>query len=214
MDKYIDSEIRDLSIANDKLGLILKIVKEQPKDYSYFYDYLGFSDYDIKNTISKNDAELELLRYWQSKLGDKEHLYLGNDNLIDLEFCVGRCDVYIGDDELENKLYENLFGSHSGINEFIQKTYIKMLCPLLGDTGYCHAFGSYDLECVLKSLENRFKEKDVYYFDKDEMKKYIDKCKQKIDYLFYIANNETIIEFNKKYRSYLENIVDKNKEQN
>ena len=48
--------------------------------------------------------------------------------------------------------------------------------------------------------------------DKDKMKDYVDKCKQKIDYLFYIANNGTIIEFNKKYRSYLENIVDKNKE--
>jgi len=212
MDKFINSEIRNLSIANSKLKLILQIVEELSKDYSYGYDYLCFSEYDIRNTISKNNAELELLQYWQSKLGDKEHLYLGNDNLIDLEFCIGRCNVYIGDNELENKLYENLFGSHSGINEFIQKTYIKMLCPLLGDTSYCHAFGSYDLECVLKSLENRFKEKDVYYFDKDEMKKYIDKCKQKIDYLFYIANNETIIEFNKKYRSYLENIVDKNKE--
>jgi hypothetical protein len=88
-----------------------------------------------------------------------------------------------------------------------------MLCPLLGDTSYCHAFGSYDLECVLNSLENRFKEKDIYYFNEDKMKDYVDKCKQKIDYLFCIANNGTIIEFNKKYRSYLENIVDKNKEQ-
>ncbi len=46
MDKYINSEIRNLSIANGKLALILKIIEDQPKDYSYFYEYLGFSKYD------------------------------------------------------------------------------------------------------------------------------------------------------------------------
>ena len=217
MDEYIAREIKSLGIANVKLKQILAIRNDKSVPDATFYEHMGegMHDYELEFSIRKNEAAIQLLTYWQTKLGDREYLDFGGCGVVKIEINSSWCGVFLADNGLESELYDRCFGSHSGINEFVRATYPKLLSPLLGDTSYCHAFGSFDFESCINSLSDMFDEsihKDIKIWNDNEFVDYVNKKKGIIDYLFGIANDQRVADFTKKYKGYLESIIDKNKE--
>ena len=175
-----------------------------------------------KNTIEKIDEMLEIgktvedgslrvgfddLRQMRFNLDNKikldevlEHnttINLGKFVVFDFEygyFCMCNSKIH-------NLLYNNIFGSYSGINEWFSDWFTKIASPMLGCTNYSHALGSFDLEDIVHRFKNFGKEWDSYngryeytrYYKSGKVDKQLEYCKECYHYLIELSKNEKFI---------------------
>lgn len=219
MNKYLEKDINNLKDTLKALRTV-KSELEDAKEKNYYvtetlpYD---FRPSEIERRISYYKAMIEVAEYYQEKLGDKESFKFGKYTGIDIDICQGsfRFGFYLINDEVESKLYDRIFGSHSGINEWFKEHFIHLLSVCLGDTNYSHAFGSHDLT-DFDWFFKRFgmKDKDCLLWGWEEFEKDVTKAKKIIDWLVELSNKKEFFEdFDKVLDLYFETVFKFNQEE-
>lgn len=81
--------------------------------------------------INYNEMCIDILEYFVEKLGDKEELHIGKYFTCWLDMCETRIRIGFSlNDELESKLYDEVFNSHSTIYMWTKKHILPMLTLL------------------------------------------------------------------------------------
>ena len=119
-------------------------------------------------------------------------------------------DFYIRNSELHNLLYDNIFGSYSGINEWFSDWFTKIVSPMLGCTNYSYSLGSFDLEDIVQCFKRFGKEwnsnknqyEEITFFYPKLVDEQLEYCKECYDYLVELSKNEKFINM---LDSFLEN---------
>lgn len=167
-------------------------------ELAYERDYTAVpSEYrpdELDRKIMRCKAVLKVYEYFTDKLNGKEKLMLGKYLGIYMSLYVEdlRFGLYLADNEIEGKLYDYVFGSHSGINEFFQDHFVDIISVILGRTGYSHALGSYDLKDVFSFFERfgyRNYQNKTLWFEQSEFDSQIETAKKIIDRLFGMCEN-------------------------
>ena len=115
--QYILKDIEKLKQANTFLEtLFADIEKYKDKEgTSYPVGIPNFSHSD-ELQINYNEMCIDILEYFVEKLGDKEELNIGKYFTCWMDMCETRIRIGFSlNDELESKLYDEVFGSHSTI---------------------------------------------------------------------------------------------------
>lgn len=159
-----------------------------------------FDSYSLKMNIMYYKASLEVYEYFHEKLGEKNYLPLGKYVGINLGFVYDNkiyLDLCLKNDEVESKLYSLVFGSHSGINEFVSEHFPDIFSVILGSTQYSHAFGTWDVKDAIYFFEHfgyecDDKNKHLYY-DQERFDKDVQQAKKIIDWLFKLSENTELM---------------------
>ena len=138
-------------------------------------------------------------------LEHNETIKLGK--FVEFDFVWGH--FYLYNKTVHYLLYDYIFGSHSGINEWFRDWFTKVVSPLLGCTNYSYALGSFDLEDIVYRFERFGKEWDSYnkkyedirYYNSEKVDKQLNTCKEYYNGLVKLSKNE---EFISKLDSFLE----------
>ena len=78
--------------------------------------------------INYNEMCINILEYFVEKLGDREELHIGKYFTCWLDMCETRIRIGFSlNDELESKLYDEVFNSHSAIYMWTKKHILPML---------------------------------------------------------------------------------------
>ena len=218
MNEYMERQIKSLKEVLKTLRTIqdeVNDVKEKDSDASRVLTYV-FNLNSIERRILYYKAMIEVAEYYQEKLGDRDHFNFGKYIGMDIDICCGsfRFGFYLVDDDVEGKLYNRVFGSHSGINEWFRDHFVDLVSVCLGNTNYSHAFGSYDLNDFVYFFE-RFgkKDKDNLLYSLDEFKKDVESAKKKIDWLDkFSTQNDFLADFDKVLDTYFEMVFKYNTE--
>lgn len=155
MVNYHETEIKNIK-DTIRLYESLKVESESAHAENYNAVPDEVSPSTLTRKILYYKAALAVYEYFVEKLEGKECLMLGK--YIGVSMCTFksalRFNVYFEDSETENKLYEQVYSSHSGINEFVQKHFPDSFSVILGSTGNSHAFGNYDLKSAFSFFES------------------------------------------------------------
>ena len=182
---------KSIQATNELLSVAEKYYKEDYRIFEYFGVLKKPDEY--KRELLYLKSLREVVEYLGQETSIKIGKYLSVDVTCDFgNVCIG---LYLEDYETENRLYNNVFGSHSGINEFIQKHIPELISPILGDTKYSYSFGSYDFS-ELFGDQLFGKNDNGRYYGNFELEKYtndIKRVKAKIDYLRNLSKNETLL---------------------
>ena len=130
--QYILKDIEKLKKANTFLEtLFADIEKYKDKEgTSYPVGVPNFSHSD-ELQINYNKMCIDILEYFMEKLGDKEELQLGKYLTCWMDMCETRIRIGFSlNNEVESKLYDEVFGSHSTIYVWTEKHIIPMLTLL------------------------------------------------------------------------------------
>ena len=130
--QYILKDIEKLKQANTFLEtLFADIEKYKDKEgTSYPVGVPNFSHSD-ELQINYNKMCIDILEYFMEKLGDKEELQLGKYLTCWMDMCETRIRIGFSlNNEVESKLYDEVFGSHSTIYVWTEKHIIPMLTLL------------------------------------------------------------------------------------
>ena len=106
------------------------------------------------------------------------------------------------DTGVDSKLYDYVFGSHSGIGEWVGKHIVPLVSVILGSTAYSHAFGSWDLAYIPQFFDHCGKEYDSYrkeytrysHWEKDRYAKDIEQAKKLIDWLIELSTKQELMD--------------------
>ena len=201
MNKYLQREIDRLKETVKLLAVIkVDVDAAHEKDYQIFESITSLKPDEIERKSKYLSYVIKILEYFQEKLGEKEELNFGKHIHIELNLYGERlyCGMYIASGELESKLYDCVFGSHSGINEFFRDHFPDLFSVVLGSTGYSHALGSFDIKDGLSFFE-RFgyssytKDCKRFYWNDDDFKKDLEKGKAILDWFFKLFNDEELM---------------------
>ena len=127
--QYILKDIEKLKKANDFLKNLFADIKnyKSKEGTSYPIGIPNFSHND-ELQINYNEMCIDILEYFAEKLGDKEELQLGKYLTCWLDMCDAKLRIGFSlDDELESKLYDEVFGSHSTIYTWTKDTLLPLL---------------------------------------------------------------------------------------
>ena len=213
---------REIKRLKDTIELYKRVKIEA--DSVYENDYMAVSKELKPDELNRNimyyKAILSVYEYWNEKLGDKDTLMLGK--YIGFYMYVYdngsiRCNLCLEDRETEGKLYDYVFGSHSGINEFFQNHFPDLFSVILGDTGYSYALGSYDLKNVFNFFEHfgydgnwDFK---YLFYQQEKYDKQVEKAKKILDWFFKLSKDtELMSDIDKILTTYFEIVFKYNKE--
>ena len=200
MNKYLQQEIDRLKETIKFLATVKIDADAAYEKDSYMFGKIdAFKPDEIERKSKYFSYVIKLLEYYQEKLGEKEELTFGKHTYIDLSLYGERlyCGIY-ANGELRSKLYDCVFGSYSGINEFFEDHFPDLFSVILGNTGYSHAFGSFDINNGLKFFE-RFGyshyEKDckLFHWSDADFEKDLEKGKAILDWFFKLSNNEELM---------------------
>ena len=127
--QYILKDIEKLKKANDFLKTLFASVEnykhEEGTSYPVGIPNFGFRD---EFQINYNEMCINILGYFAEKLGDKEELQLGKYLTCWLDMCDAKIRIGFSlNDELESKLYDEVFGSHSTIYTWTKDTLLPLL---------------------------------------------------------------------------------------
>lgn len=123
-------------------------------------------------------------------------------------------DLYLEDDEIESKLYDCVFSSHSGINIFVRDHFPDIFSIILGNTGYSYAFGCFDLISCLNFFNHFGYINDSLCWDQKELDRQIDQAKKILDWLFKLSENtELMNDIDKILTTYFEIVFKHNREE-
>ena len=127
--QYILEDIEDLKKANDFLKKLFAEIKDYKSEEgtSYPVGIPRFSYID-EYQINYNEMCINILEYFVEKLGNKEELQLGKYLTCWMDVCDARIRIGFSlNDELESKLYDEVFGSHSTIYTWTKNDLLPLL---------------------------------------------------------------------------------------
>lgn len=127
--QYILKDIERLKKANDFLKPLFADIRnyKAKEGISYPVGVPNFN-YSDEFQINYNEMCIDILEYFAEKLGDKEELQLGKYLACWLDMCESRIRIGFSlNDELESKLYDEVFGSHSTIYTWTKDTLLPLL---------------------------------------------------------------------------------------
>ena len=122
-------DIEGLKKANDFLKPLFASIKDYKHEEgtSYPVGVPNFSHND-ELQINYNEMCIDILEYFVEKLGDKEELNIGKYLTCWLDICGARIRIGFSlNDELESKLYNEVFGSHSTIYTWAKNNLLPIL---------------------------------------------------------------------------------------
>ena len=122
-------DVEKLKQANYFLKLLFADIRsyKAKEGTSYPVGVPNFS-YRDEFQINYNEMCINILKYFVEKLGDKEELSIGKHLTCWLDMCDARIRIgFVLNDELESKLYDEVFGSHSTIYVWTKKTLLPLL---------------------------------------------------------------------------------------
>ena len=130
--QYILKDIKKLKQANTFLETLFADIEnyKSKEGTSYPVGIPNFSHRD-ELQINYNKMCIDILEYFVEKLGDKEELNIGKYFTCWLDMCETRIRIGFSlNNEVESKLYDEVFGSHSTIYVWTEQHILPMLTLL------------------------------------------------------------------------------------
>ena len=127
--QYILKDIEKLKQANTFLETLFADIRnyKDKEGTGYPVGVPNFSSTD-EFQINYNEMCIDILEYFVEKLGDKEELHIGKYFTCWLDMCETRIRIGFSlNDELESKLYDEVFNSHSTIYVWTKKHILPLL---------------------------------------------------------------------------------------
>ena len=127
--KYILKDIERLKKANAFLKTLFAEIKDYKSEEGTSYP-VGVPNFSYRDEfqVNYNEMCIEIMEYFVEKLGDKEELQLGKYLTCWLDMCDARIRIGFSlNDELESKLYDEVFGSHSTIYVWTKNNLLPLL---------------------------------------------------------------------------------------
>ena len=127
--QYILDDIERLKKANDFLKPLFADIRDYKYEEGTSYP-VGFPNFDFRDErqTDYNEMCINILEYFVNKLGDKEELRLGKYLTCWMDVCESRIRIGFSlNDELESKLYDEVFGSHSTIYTWTKDNLLPLL---------------------------------------------------------------------------------------
>lgn len=127
--QYILKDIEKLKKANDFLKKLFADIRNYKAKEGTSYP-VGVPNFNYRDEfqINYNEMCIEILEYFVEKLGDKEELQLGKYLTCWLDMCDARIRIGFSlNGELESKLYDEVFGSHSTIYAWTKNDLLPLL---------------------------------------------------------------------------------------
>ena len=123
------NDIEKLKKANDFLKPLFADVRDYKYEEGTSYP-VGFPNFDFRDErqTDYNEMCIDILEYFVEKLGDREELQLGKYLTCWMDVCESRIRIGFSlSDELESKLYDEVFGSHSTIYTWTKNDLLPLL---------------------------------------------------------------------------------------
>ena len=123
------NDIEKLKKANDFLKPLFADVRDYKYEEGTSYP-VGFPNFDFRDErqVDYNEMCVGILEYFVEKLGDREELQLGKYLTCWMDVCESRIRIGFSlNDELESKLYNEVFGSHSTIYTWTKNDLLPLL---------------------------------------------------------------------------------------
>ena len=130
--QYILKDIEKLKKANTFLETLFADIEnyKSKEGTSYPVGIPNFSHND-ELQINYNKMCIDILEYFVEKLGDKEDLNIGKYFTCWMDMCETRIRIGFSlNNEVESKLYDEVFGSHSTIYVWTEQHILPMLTLL------------------------------------------------------------------------------------
>ena len=130
--KYILKDIEKLKQANTFLEALFADIEnyKSKEGTSYPVGIPNFSHND-ELQINYNEMCIDILEYFVEKLGDKEELNIGKYFTCWMDMCETRIRIGFSlNNEVESKLYDEVFGSHSTIYVWTEQHILPTLTLL------------------------------------------------------------------------------------
>ena len=127
--QYILDDIERLKKANDFLKPLFASIKDYKYEEGTSYP-VGFPNFDFRDErqTDYNEMCVDILEYFVEKLGDREELKIGKYLTCWMDVCESRIRIGFSlNDELESKLYDEVFGSHSTIYTWTKDNLLPLL---------------------------------------------------------------------------------------
>ena len=127
--QYILDDIERLKKANDFLKPLFASIKDYKYEEGTSYP-VGVPNFSYRDEfqINYNEMCIDVLEYFVEKLGDREELQLGKYLTCWMDVCESRIRIGFSlNDELESKLYDEVFGSHSTIYTWTKNDLLPLL---------------------------------------------------------------------------------------
>ena len=123
------NDIEKLKKANDFLKPLFADVRGYKYEEGTSYP-VGFPNFDFRDErqVDYNEMCVDILEYFVEKLGDREELNIGKHLTCWMDVCESRIRIGFSlSDELESKLYDEVFGSHSTIYTWTKNDLLPLL---------------------------------------------------------------------------------------
>ena len=123
------NDIEKLKKANDFLKPLFADIKNYKSEEGTSYP-VGVPNFSYRDEfqVNYNEMCIDILEYFVEKLGDKEELQLGKYLTCWMDVCESRIRIGFSlNDELESKLYDEVFGSHSTIYTWTKNDLLPLL---------------------------------------------------------------------------------------
>ena len=127
--QYILKDIEKLKKANDFLKALFADVRNYKSEEGTSYP-VGIPNFSHRDELQVNYNKMciDILEYFVDKLGDKEELHIGKYFTCWLDMCDARIRIGFSlNNEVESKLYDEVFGSHSTIYTWTKDTLLPLL---------------------------------------------------------------------------------------
>ena len=127
--QYILKDIERLKKANDFLKPLFADIRDYKYEEGTSYP-VGFPSFNYRDErqTDYNEMCINILEYFVEKLGDKEELNIGKYLTCWMDVCESRIRIGFSlNDELESKLYDEVFGSHSTIYTWTKNDLLPLL---------------------------------------------------------------------------------------
>ena len=187
--QYILDDIERLKKANDFLKPLFASIKDYKYEEGTSYP-VGVPNFSYRDEfqINYNEMCIDVLEYFVEKLGDREELQLGKYLTCWMDVCESRIRIGFSlSDELESKLYDEVFGSHSTIYTWTKND----LLPLLSLVASKYL----DFEDTIDFFERVGTEDDnrQLAWNASTYTKGADAAKKIIDDIFKLAEDEEVL---------------------
>ena len=204
------NDIEKLKKANDFLKPLFADVRDYKYEEGTSYP-VGFPNFDFRDErqTDYNEMCVDILEYFVEKLGDREELQLGKYLTCWMDVCESRIRIGFSlSDELESKLYDEVFGSHSTIYTWTKDN----LLPLLSLVANKYL----DFEDAIDFFERVGTEDDnrQLAWSASTYTKGADAAKKIIDDIFKLAEDEEVLkDIDEVLDVYFDKVFKHNKEE-
>ena len=183
------NDIEKLKKANDFLKPLFASIKDYKYEEGTSYP-VGFPNFDFRDErqTDYNEMCVGILEYFVEKLGDREELKIGKYLTCWMDVCESRIRIGFSlNDELESKLYDEVFGSHSTIYTWTKNDLLPLLSLVANK--YLDFEGTIDFfERVGTDGDNR-----QLAWSASTYTKGADAAKKIIDDIFKLAEDEEVL---------------------